>query len=440
METGKEETAVLKFGRCETLSISFTQARRNTPSWRVRTVPEDKRLAAMADRAASPATTEAWSSSTSTGRLQGGEHLRVVLPRTHTHDGGETAAAAEQLEALYVELGRAPNARNKVEYRDGAIKSFSEPRHFGAAHADGMHAEVLALTAAASSHEHRQALDLAAPTAAGAWRSGNSSPEMVQEATAKLSLEDAYAFQSNGSWRSQTSALSPVSISDVSAQGASGQTFTHAYETVTAASRGFSHPSPVERRWRVLGCASPSPSTSPKRAGSPPRSASSAGAAQDSRPSSPSPPRQRLIAAVPVSPLLHPLVSRYKPPFREPQAASSPPRLLYPEPTRPGILSVQDHIALEQRTEAAARKLEGMVTARVEQLWDECRASRRSVLDEGVDLNQLRDELVRGASAEEAGRRAATLRSKMAAMKEAERALFTEILVAEKYLQKMARR
>ena len=101
---------------------------------------------------------------------------------------------------------------------------------------------------------------------------------------------------------------------------------------------------------------------------------------------------------------------------------------------------MQDHIALEQRTEAAARKLEGMVTARVEQLWDECRASRRSVLDEGVDLNQLRDELVRGASAEEAGRRAATLRSKMAAMKEAERALFTEILVAEKYLQKMARR
>ena len=79
--------------------------------------------------------------------------------------------------------------------------------------------------------------------------------------------------------------------------------------------------------------------------------------------------------------------------------------------------------------------LEHLVQARVEALWRDCTGdARRHVLDESVDLNRLRAELKEGAQAEEPGRRAEALRSKMAALREAERALFAEIVDAELFV------
>ena len=98
-------------------------------------------------------------------------------------------------------------------------------------------------------------------------------------------------------------------------------------------------------------------------------------------------------------------------------------------------LSVRDHAALDARAEALTAHLEGMVRARVEALWHECTVdSRRHVLDESVDLNQLRDELVEGAQAEEPGRRAEARRRRVATLREAERALFAEIVDAELFV------
>ena len=383
--------------------------------------------------------------------LRGSEGLHIQARAV-----GETAEAAKRLEQYLSHLGRTCSERAFVQYADGSTRSFADQDYGSAAASQRRQEEPSALDQAETAgawnwSEHREALHLAAPVASSTWRFSYGADAPSTQAAAGRSAQGGLNY-----------APAPVAMAVPSANGPLTRPVAveMAYETlVTASSSGRSR-SP-ERQWRILGCTSPtSPSqTSPSSHHHGPARGSSAGPRQASAPR---------LGQEP-SPLVHPLVSRYLSSFRRasptreprreqrrreeqpqregsgvtsrsPSAASggSPPYM--PPMGQPSLgrwhpLSVRDHAALDARAEALTAHLEGMVRARVEALWHECTVdSRRHVLDESVDLNQLRDELVEGAQAEEPGRRAEALRRRVATLREAERALFAEIVDAELFV------
>ena len=389
--------------------------------------------------------------------MRGGDSLRVQIAPASRGGLGETAAATERLEQYLDRLGRRCSERAFVQYEDGRTRSFAD-KSYGSSSINPAQEVPSALTKADAAgawalEEHQQALHLASPAAASTWRCSSTGVDTSSSAIRPAQRVLHYAPVASFSGAANESPGRPVAVD-------------FAYETLVTASSAARSTSP-ERQWRILGCASPA---SPVQR-SPPNNAHHAQQVRRS------PPHMHASATVPslhqgASPLVHPLVSRYVTSFRSssptnwearrregrsspsrsspsrrspsPRSGGSPPPLSSkpsmgppPPPGHWQPLSVRDHAALEARAEALMAHLEHLIQARVEALWRDCTGdSCRHVLDESVDLNRLRAELKEGAQAEEPGRRAEALRSKMAALREAERALFAEIVDAELFVGK----